>query len=293
MASTRPPARKPDPKAADGKPSRWTSRGALVAVAAGILLLKQFLPFSSVVFYPFTLLSNWVHEMGHGVAAMLVGQTFDHLQIDLDASALAVINANESFYSSPAGAFVAAAGLLAPPFVGASMLAMARGPKRVRVILGVLSLALFVSLAAWVRSVVGWIAVCVMVSLLIWINLKWSEKRRMAVAKFLGVLFALDTFGRIGSLFTETLGNGPSDIARVAKGFGGHYMLWGVLFTAISLGLVVLGVWASWRQPKPKADKPLRVKVPAKPEASLEAAKTEAEEPEPAKPEPAQQRAAT
>ena len=148
------------------------------------------------------------------------------------------------------------------------MLALARGPKRVKAILWVLALLLFVSLAVWVRSVVGWVAMCVMVSLLIWMNLKWGDNRRMILAKFIGVLFALDTLSRLDYLFTKSAGNGPSDIARVAEGWGGNYFFWGLLFAAVSLGLVVLGVWLSWREPSPRAPKPLKVPAVAKGKAS-------------------------
>jgi hypothetical protein len=250
-ASSKPGAPKPD-----DKPSRWTSRGALITAAVVILLLKQFLPFSGVLFYPFTLLSTWVHEMGHGVTALLLGGSFEQLEINWNASGLATVHGFAD--GSAEYGLVAAAGLLAPPLVGAVILALARGPKRVKIVLWVLSALLFVSLCFWVRSIVGWIAMCVMVSVLIYLNLRWSDARRMVLAKFLGILFALDTVGRLDYLFTSTFGNGPSDIKRVADGWGGVMFLWGITFAVVSLGLVVLGAWLSWRKPAPPKPKPLK-----------------------------------
>jgi hypothetical protein len=243
-------------KKGEDKPPRWTSRGSLIAAAIVILLLKQFLPFSGVLFYPFTLLSTWVHEMGHGIAALLVGGNFDHLDINWNASGLADIRGVADF--SAEEGIVAAAGLLAPPVVGALFLALARGPKRVKILLWILSVLLFASLCLWVRSVIGWIAMCVMVSVLAFLNIRWTDARRMVLAKFIGILFALDTLSRLDYLFTSTVGNGKSDIQRVSDGWGGVNFLWGVTFTVISAGFVVLGAWLSWRKPAEPKPKPLK-----------------------------------
>ena len=35
----------------------------------------------SLVLYPFTILATWFHEMGHGLAAMLTGSSFERLLI--------------------------------------------------------------------------------------------------------------------------------------------------------------------------------------------------------------------
>ena len=33
------------------------------------------------ILYPFTILGTWFHEMGHGVTAMLMGGSFEQLEI--------------------------------------------------------------------------------------------------------------------------------------------------------------------------------------------------------------------
>lgn len=244
---------KPEPKAeAKSKGSRWSSRRALVLAALVVLLLKQFVPFGigGIILYPFTLLATWVHEMGHGIMAILAGGGFEKLEIFWDASGLA-----HTYGTSDVGhGFVAAAGLLAPPIAGAVILAVARGPRRARIVLWVLAGALFVSLALFVRSVLGWAVMSVMVAVIAWINLRWSDNRRLWLAKFVGVLLGLDTITRIDYLFTGGVVIGskpmPSDIANVATAWGGAYILWGLLLASLSLALVALGIWASWRQPR-------------------------------------------
>lgn len=38
----------------------------------------------SVLLFPFTLLATWFHEMGHGLAAIMLGGEFDRLVIFAD-----------------------------------------------------------------------------------------------------------------------------------------------------------------------------------------------------------------
>jgi hypothetical protein len=53
--------------------SRWSSRRALVFAALTLLVVDRFVPFGRFFLYPFTLLSTWVHERGHGLAALWAG----------------------------------------------------------------------------------------------------------------------------------------------------------------------------------------------------------------------------
>jgi hypothetical protein len=46
-------------------------RAVLLVAAAAVLLAKEWLPFGRYLLFPFTLLTTWVHEMGHGLAAIL------------------------------------------------------------------------------------------------------------------------------------------------------------------------------------------------------------------------------
>jgi hypothetical protein len=234
-----------------GKTTGVSSRRALVLAAVAIVLLKQFVPFGlgGVVLYPFTLLATWVHEMGHGIAALLAGGRFERLEIFWNASGLA----HTSGYAGTAGGFVAAAGLLGPPIAGGAILAFARGPRRARTILWAIAVALFLSLVIWVRSPVGFAVACVIVALLVWVSLKWSDTRRLWLAQFIGLLFGLDTVSRIDYLFTRgvVIGGEPlkSDVASVADAWGGSYLMWGLLLATISLGAVALGLWIAWRRP--------------------------------------------
>ena len=225
---------------------RPTSRGALALAAATMLVFKMFVPFGREILYPLTLMATWVHEMGHGLSALVMGGRFDSLQIFADASGLAWSTSQSGWRE----AVHSAGGLMAPPIVGAVVLAVSRGPRRARIVLSVLALAMIASLPIWVRTLVGWIAipiVALVVGAFAWVG---GERERMVMAQFIGLALASDTVTRIDYLFVssaEIAGERrPSDIARVADALGGPRLAWGALLAAFSLACVAIGMRAAW-----------------------------------------------
>ncbi len=225
-------------------------RRALVIAAVIAAVIQHVVPFGRLALYPFTLLATWVHEMGHGVTALLVGGSFSSLDVFANASGLAHTNAGAGLPR----ALVSMGGLLAPPFVGAAMLALGRGPRRARVLLLSLALALVVSLLIWVRSLTGWVALPIMAALIAAFGVWGSPKERMVFTQFIGLLLGLDTVGRLDYLFMDSVvinGNEiPSDVANVVTQMGSFIPVWGALLTLVGLAALYLGLRIAWRQPK-------------------------------------------
>lgn len=229
-----------------------TSRRALVVAVAVSILVGSFVPFGSVLLYPFTLLATWVHEMGHGIAAVLVGGDFHRLEIFADASGLAYTSHRAGAPSL--GAWISLGGLVAPPIVGAVVLGTARGPRRAQVVLVTFAVALVASLAVWVRSLTGFLAVPLVAGLIV-AFVRWGGGgERMFLAQFLGLRLASDTVGRgMDYLFTDGVMVGgmkrASDIASVAAGFGGPRVAWSIVVAVFSVLCVALGLVLAWRRP--------------------------------------------
>jgi hypothetical protein len=225
-----------------------TSRKALVWAVALAWLLEHVVPFGRLVLYPFTLLATWVHETGHGVAAIAAGGHFDRLLIFADASGLAETHTT----SNVAQAIVCLGGMLAPSVVGALVLAFARGPRRARAVLVAFAVGLIVTLALWVRSATGFVVVPLCAALLGWAAWRWRPERRLVLAQFVAITLALDTVGRmVGyALATKATVGGTertSDVAAVAEALGGNHLLWGALVITVALALLGAGLWAAWR----------------------------------------------
>jgi hypothetical protein len=230
-----------------------TPRGALLLALGVSIVVGNFVPFGGFALYPFTLMATWVHEMGHGVAALIVGGAFDRLQVFADASGLAHTRHASDWRSG----VVSVAGLLAPPLVGALVLGTSRGDKRSRLVLAAFSIAMLASCVLWVRNVAGWIAVP-LVGLAIGAVATWgSARERLVAAQFLGLRLASDTITRIDYAWAQSATvdgrTGPSDIATVAAKWGGPSAVWSILVTALSFALVALGLWAAWWRPAPRA----------------------------------------
>jgi len=220
---------------------------AILVACAAVFVVSQWIPFGNLVLYPLTLFTTWIHEMGHGLAAILVGGHFESLEIFASGGGLA----HSSGYGRgiPDG-LVAAGGLLMPPIVGSLVLAFVHGPRRARGVLAGLAIALVLSLAIWVRSVTGVISMSLVAAALGYVA--WRGSYRVIVAQVLGVLLAVDTLTRMVSyVFQDGVvlegKRYKSDIANVAEGFGGHYVVWGLLVTALALAMLGLAIWWAWR----------------------------------------------
>lgn len=232
-----------------GDEDALSARGALIIAALAIVLVRMFVPFGGTILYPFTLFATWVHEMGHGLAGLASGGTFEHLEIFANGSGLAHGRIEPGW---PV-ALQAAGGLLAPPILGATILALARGRRRARIVLFVLSAVMLVSVPIWVRSLTGWIALPAVALLIGGLALTRRPTLHHIGAQLLGLLLGLDTLFGIGYLFTgsATIGGRelPSDVAHIADALGGHYLLWGAALALFSLALLALGVRLAWAEP--------------------------------------------
>jgi hypothetical protein len=239
---------------------RPTSRGALVGALIAYFVIKAFVPFGSVLLYPLSLLSTWVHEMGHGIAALACGGSFASLDVFANGSGLAHTAATHPWQHG----VVALAGLVAPPIAGSLLLATSRGPRRARALLLALAAAILVSLAVWVRSIAGWIALPLDAAAIAVFGVWGGPRERMIFAQLVGVALAADTWSGKDYLFTESAFiDGElrrSDIATVAASFGGPYLAWGLLVLVVSLALLAVGLAGAWRGTGTARPAPLGVK---------------------------------
>jgi hypothetical protein len=226
-----------------------TSRNALFIAAVASVLIGACGALGRSLLYPCTLLATWVHEMGHGLVTLALGGRFERLEIFGDASGLAHVVHGPGVVD----ALVCLGGLMAPPFVGALALGVARGPRRARGVVFVLTLALIVSAVLWVRSAAGLAAIPVL-AILGLVVARWGSARELLiVAQFVGLRLVLDTLGRgLDYLFTDGVRvdgvDRASDIARVALGLGGPRMFWSLVVSAACLGLVAVGLYTAWRR---------------------------------------------
>ncbi len=241
---------------------RWITQVAArrrtkAALLWGIVLtlMLYVVPFGEWLGYPLILLSTLVHELGHGIAAVLVGGRFERFAVFPDASGIAYTT------EIPAGwprAVVAAGGLVGPSVTAGLAFLCARSAAWSRALLVAFAALLVVVLVLLVRNPFGIGFAGLLITGLGWFGLRARPSTAQIATVFVAIQLALSVFSRGGYLFAETahtgVGTAPSDVAAMAQALGGPYWVWGLVCGACSVLALVVGIRAfgrgAWARPR-------------------------------------------
>ena len=217
--------------------------GLLVGIAVASVILWQ-TEIGSLLLYPFTILATWFHEMGHGVAAMLTGSSFERLLIFPDGSGVAQ-SMRPADASRLTNALIAASGPLGPAIAGSLLIIASRTDKATRAALTVMGLALIVSTVIWVRTLTGWLVLPALGVAILALAWRGTAAQRRFGIQLLGVQACISVWQQFGYLFSAGGNIGGelrrSDTSAIADALLLPYWFWGA---AISAVIVVL-LWRS------------------------------------------------
>ena len=212
-----------------------------LAGAAALTLALYFIPQLDVLARPLSLLSTVVHELGHGVTALLLGGDLHRLYVWPDGSGVAQYSGN---FGRFARASTAAGGLLGPPIAALFLFLASRNAPSARRALAVFALLLMVSLLLWVRNLFGLFFIAALSAAMVLVLWKGGARGAQLLTAFLAMQLSLSVFSRADYLFTASAqtaqGLAPSDTAQIAEALLLPYWLWGALIAASSL--VILGI---------------------------------------------------
>jgi len=207
------------------------------------VVLWQF-PIGRLILYPFTILGTWFHEMGHGIAALLLGGSFHELEIYSNGSGLARYS-GELFGGHIGKAIVAAAGPLGPAIAGSLMISSVNSQAKTKIALWILSVVMVISILYFVRSWFGILTIASFAALSIYLNLTATEKAKGYLLLFLGTQACLSTYLSIDYLLSPGAVIGgeamPSDTMQIANNLFLPYGFWGV---AIIFASVLMIGWS-------------------------------------------------
>lgn len=210
-------------------------------LAGFVVLALPALPLGNYLSYPFTILTTWFHEMGHGLTAMLLGQSFERLLIDSNGSGAALLMISSD--ASPLlRAAISAGGPLAPTFFGACLIVASAHQKLWRPVLWGTAGAIFLSVILYVRSSTG-IAVLPLIavglSLIAW---KGSPGLNRFALQFLGLIGAFSLFSHSGYFFTESfVEDGQvklTDTGKIEAALWLPHWVWASLIVLTCVGMV-------------------------------------------------------
>jgi hypothetical protein len=228
-------------------PSSPRRQATIVLAASVAITLAMFLiPSPEHTWWllaPFRWLHIYVHEFGHGIAALLAGGEFDKFEM-YTYSGLAYTRTSGNL----AAAFVCAGGLCGPAVVGGAFLAMGRSAWWARCALGAFGLFMAISLVLWTRTPFGWGfgATVAVLSLLVAVSAGPGLVQGFLV--FLGVQLALSVYTGGGYLFTQYVEiqnghRGPSDTQAMADALGMPFWFWGIVCGGFSAAVLLGGFW--------------------------------------------------
>jgi len=205
----------------------------------------------AIVLYPFTLLATWFHEMGHGLAGMMVGAEFVSLVILPDGSGYTT-SLHDADMSRSARAFISAGGPLGPAIAGGALIIASRWRKGSVWALVLLAGALLASALLVVDGLTGWIVLPALALVLLGIARFASIQHRQLALKFCGIQGCISTYVSLDYVFSRggvmVAGAQYSDTEQMAQALFLPYWFWGLVLTAMIIAIIAFSLWIAYRR---------------------------------------------
>ncbi len=221
----------------------------LLILAGVITYFIPVIPFGNYIIWPFVILTTFIHEMGHGLTALMLGGSFVKLEIFSNASGLAW---NSGVSDGLPRALVAAGGLVGPSIAGGLFILAGRTSKWSSRAFLFLSVFMLTGVALWVRSTFGVVMISSMGVIFLLISRKGKPGLHQFLIQFLGVQMLADTLTHTFSyLFTGSAHVGGqtrhSDTGTIAEQLGGPYWLWGAVIFAFCIFIFFFSLRRAYR----------------------------------------------
>lgn len=224
----------------------------LIGLAALTALLLGVLPFAGIINYPFRLLITMVHELGHGLAALLTGGRFLSFEVAPGGSGLAYTAGGWRLLIIPAGYLSVAVFAAVLILFGRSY----RWSRRLMLVIGlaVLGLSLLFARpggfapAQLVSGILTFVAGVTFGAIFLWLALRASARWLIFSIHFVAIKAALTAFSDLYYLLAVSSGldASHSDAANMAQVTGIPALLWALLWIVMAGFLIGGAVWLTW-----------------------------------------------
>jgi hypothetical protein len=229
----------------EGNMASTVSNRARIALILSILITVALyvLPWGHTIGYPLVLLSTIAHEVGHGIAALMMGGEFRSLQVFADASGVAHHAGN---HGPLASAFISAGGLVGPSIVAAGLFGVGRYERLARPTLGMIGVFLLMLDLLVVRNTFGFLFIGAVGVVALGLASRASKGMAQVAVVFVATQLALSVYSRSDYLFTDVAQTGagpmPSDVAHMADALFLPYWFWGGACGLFSMAVLGLGL---------------------------------------------------
>ncbi len=226
----------------------WRQREIALVLGLGLVsVLLWHVPLLGWIFYPFQLFGTFVHELCHGLAAIITGGEFRRFAVHPNLSGVA-------FSAGGIRWIIISAGYVGSALFGSLLVLLSawNAPAR-RVLIG-MGVVLGLLCLLFVRNLFGIASGLAIAAALIWAGRTLSARWADGLLLFLAVQMMLNAINSLFDLVQlSTLRSGlPTDAEIMARLTGIPAVVWAVLWTAIALGCLVGSLrLAYYRTPAP------------------------------------------
>jgi len=221
---------------------------AAFGLAVVISIVLGLVPWGRKVIYPFSLFATWAHEMGHGVGALITGNSFKELEIYQSLGGQALVGGADGWSQ----VVVSSLGLVGPPLLGAAVMIAGSRARTAPFVLASLAIVIALSALIWIRNLFGFVAMLAIAAGLALIARFGPALVRVVVAQLLAVQLALSAWSNRDYLFIEGFerdGFQVSDTGRIAEELFLPYWFWGALLGGFGIVIIVWAFWVAWLRP--------------------------------------------
>lgn len=227
----------------------WRQREVWIVV--GLVLLSLVLsrvPVISILFYPFLLFNTVVHELGHGLAALLTGGNFHRFVIFPNGNGLA-------YSSGGIRWIVVSAGYVGSALFGGALIIISSFGVSARRVLFWLGIVLGILCVLYMRNLFGFFVGALMTAGLITAGKKLSDFWAYVLLLFLAVQSMLNALDSVFGLVTISLYHRgiKTDAQSMAEMTFLPAVFWAVLYSGLAIGILVLSLIVAYRRnPAPR-----------------------------------------
>ena len=211
----------------------WKHWLGLLGLAFALLVLWQ-VPYLNWLVYPFRLFGTFVHELSHGLAAILTGGEFQRFSVSYDLSGLA-------WSAGGIRRIVASAGYIGSAIFGGVLIALHARWFSARVLLLGMGVVFGVLCVLFVRNLFGVASALVLTFALLFAGVKFNEAWRDWLFKVLALTLILDGYNSLFTVF-RLAGDGrvETDAHAMAQMTWLPATAWSVLWMLVSTAILFL-----------------------------------------------------
>ncbi|MCB1456967.1 MAG: M50 family metallopeptidase [Nitratireductor sp.] len=192
------------------------------------------------VVFPLKILVVFLHELSHGLAAILTGGSIEWITLAPDESGLAYIRGGSRFA-------ILTAGYLGSLLLGVLVLLAALKTSADRIVMGVFGATMILVAAFYIRDLFP-LVFCIGTGLAMLASAWWLSHRANDVA--LRIIGLSSMIYVPYDIFSDTIARSElrSDARMLAEEFGGSTMLWGGIWLLLSIAVILLCLRYAFRE---------------------------------------------